>query len=35
MCADELNSCVLPKWASDKSEAFMEQSQKLYDSQKI
>ena len=30
--AAELNKCVLPKWAADKSEAFMEQSQKLYES---
>ncbi|MDH3269222.1 MAG: hypothetical protein OEM46_10250 [Ignavibacteria bacterium] len=30
--AEELNKCVLPKWAADKSEAFMEQSQKLYES---
>jgi len=30
--ASELNNCVLPKWAADKSEAFMEQSQKLYES---
>jgi len=32
MRADELNNCVLPKWAADKSEDFKEQSQKLYDS---
>ena len=32
MRAEELNNCVLPKWASDKSEEFTEQSQKLYDS---
>lgn len=32
--AEELNKCVLPKWAADKSEAFMEQSQKLYESTK-
>jgi hypothetical protein len=30
--AEELNNCVLPKWESDKSEKFKEQSQKLYDS---
>ena len=30
--AAELNNCVLPKWAADKSGAFMEQSQKLYES---
>jgi hypothetical protein len=30
--AAELNKCVLPKWAADKSDAFMEQSQKLYES---
>jgi len=30
--AAELNECVLPKWAADKSDAFMEQSQKLYES---
>jgi uncharacterized protein YukE len=29
MRADELVNCVLPKWASEKSEAFNEQSQKL------
>jgi hypothetical protein len=29
--AEELNKCVLPKWASDKSEAFTQQSQKLYE----
>lgn len=32
--AEELNECVLPKWAEDKSNEFMEQSQKLYDSTK-
>jgi uncharacterized coiled-coil DUF342 family protein len=32
MRAEELNNCVLPKWAADKSDAFREQSQKLYDS---
>ncbi len=32
--ADELANCVLPKWASEKSEAFQEQSQKLYESTK-
>ncbi len=34
MRADELANCVLPKWASEKSEAFKEQSQKLYDATK-
>jgi hypothetical protein len=34
MRAEELNNCVLPKWASDKSDEFKEQSQKLYDSAK-
>ncbi|MFO7525625.1 MAG: hypothetical protein R6W68_09240 [Ignavibacteriaceae bacterium] len=34
MRAEELNNCVLPKWASDKSEDFKVQSQKLYDSTK-
>ena len=34
MRADELANCVLPKWASDKSEPFAEQSQKLYESTK-
>ena len=32
--AAELNTCVLPKWASDKTEVFKEHSQKLYDSTK-
>jgi len=32
MLSEELNKCVLPKWAGDKSEAFTEQSQKLYES---
>lgn len=32
--ADELANCVLPKWASDKSKEFQEQSVKLYDSTK-
>ena len=32
--ADELANCVLPKWASDKSDSFKEQSQKLYDATK-
>jgi len=32
MRAEELNNCVLPKWATDKSEVFKEQSQKLFDS---
>jgi hypothetical protein len=31
MRADELANCVLPKWASDKSDSFKEQSQKLND----
>ena len=30
--AEELNKCVLPKWAADKTEPFMEHSQKLYQS---
>ena len=34
MRADELANCVLPKWASEKSEAFKEQSQKLNDATK-
>lgn len=34
MRAAELNGCVLPKWASDKSDEFKVQSQKLYDSTK-
>jgi hypothetical protein len=34
MRADELANCVLPKWASDKSDSFKEQSQKLYDATK-
>jgi len=33
--ASELNNCVLPKWAQDKSSAFIEQSQKLYKSTQI
>ena len=32
--AEELNKCVLPKWATEKSDSFQEQSQKLYDSTK-
>lgn len=32
--ADELANCVLPKWASDKTDLFKEQSQKLYDATK-
>ncbi len=32
--SEELNKCVLPKWVEDKSDAFMEQSQKLYESTK-
>jgi hypothetical protein len=32
--AEELNKCVLPKWAADNSEAFKEQSQKLYEATK-
>ena len=34
MRADELANCVLPKWASDKTDTFKEQSQKLYESTK-
>ena len=34
MRADELANCVLPKWASDKTVSFKEQSQKLYESTK-
>jgi len=34
MRADELANCVLPKWASDKTDLFKEQSQKLYDATK-
>jgi hypothetical protein len=34
MRADELANCVLPKWASEKSDEFKEQSQKLYDATK-
>jgi phage-related tail protein len=34
MKAEELNKCVLPKWASDKSEEFKTQSEKLYESTK-
>ena len=34
MRADELANCVLPKWASDKTDSFKEQSQKLYDATK-
>ena len=30
--AEELNTCVLPKWAKDKTEIFKEQSQKLFNS---
>lgn len=30
--AEEINNCVLPKWATDKSEVFKEQSKKLFDS---
>jgi hypothetical protein len=30
--AEELNKCVLPKWAEDKSNEFLKLSQKLYDS---
>jgi hypothetical protein len=30
--AEELNTCVLPKWAADKDEVFKEQSQKLFNS---
>jgi len=32
--SEELNKCVLPKWASDKSDSFKEQSQKLYEETK-
>ena len=32
MRAEELNNCVLPKWATDISEVFREQSQILFDS---
>ena len=32
--AEELNKCVLPKWAADKSDDFMERSQNLYESTK-
>jgi hypothetical protein len=31
MRAEDLNKCVLPKWASDKSDDFTIQSQKLYE----
>ena len=34
MRADELANCVLPKWASEKSDEFKVQSQKLYDATK-
>jgi cytochrome c556 len=34
MRAEELNKCSLPKWASDKSDEFKDQAQKLYDSTK-
>jgi len=34
MRADELANCVLPKWASENSEEFKVQSQKLYDATK-
>ncbi len=34
MRADELTNCVLPKWASEKSDEFKKQSQKLYDATK-
>jgi hypothetical protein len=34
MRADELAICVLPKWASEKSDEFKVQSQKLYDATK-
>ena len=30
--AEELNTCVLPNWAVDKSEVIKEQSQKLFNS---
>jgi hypothetical protein len=32
--SEELNKCVLPKWASDKSDSFKEQTQKLYEATK-
>ena len=32
--ADELTNCVLPKWASEKSDEFKGQSQKLFDATK-
>jgi hypothetical protein len=31
---DELANCVLPKWASEKTDSFKEQSKKLYDATK-
>jgi len=34
MRADELANCVLPKWASEKSDEFKVQSEKLYDATK-
>lgn len=34
MRADELANCVLPKWASEKSDEFKGQSQKLFDATK-
>jgi hypothetical protein len=34
MRAEELNKCILPKWASDKSEEFSVESEKLYESTK-
>ncbi len=30
--AEELNSCILPNWATDKTDVFREQSQKLFNS---
>jgi hypothetical protein len=32
--AEELNTCVLPKWAADNTEVFREQSQRLFNSAK-
>lgn len=34
MRAAELTNCVLPKWATDKTEPFVEHAQKLYESTK-
>ncbi len=30
--AEELNTCILPNWATDKTDVFKEQSQKLFNS---